>query len=372
MNKKPAHSAVSAPKRRHITTTRRVVQIICLILLVYGGYLFKGHIEEGSGSLAAPQGKDVFPALKAPQGSLSTTQYAKGTILWPSGATPVLENYPPTLICRFNPQGGMFKACIVHMFSENFTWRTDIKYLLPHISLFVLLCFLVGRAWCGWACPIGTVGDFLTWLRRKMNIPARRFSPVFRRNLNYSSYGVLGAALGISAWIGLPAFARFQCYWFLPYCQICPARMICPLFGLITPNWRDFSNAVSTTFTLLAWVVLGLFVAAFYWGRRVWCQFCPIGLMNSWFNRGAALELTKQAQKCNKCGACADACPMELSAMYEQERDGVYNQSGCIMCLRCVEVCPRDHCLACGFMGQKIVESHLPGARMAGMKGVSR
>ncbi|MDQ7821285.1 MAG: 4Fe-4S binding protein [Candidatus Eremiobacteraeota bacterium] len=340
--------------RCRISMIRRIVQVLSLILLVYGGYLFKESIE--GPSLASGQGQ-FFPSLKAPQGAISTTQFQQGSILWPSGATPVLENYPPGLICRFNPKGGMFKACFLHFISENLTWRTAVKFMLPHITLFMLLCFLLGRAWCGWTCPIGTVGDFLTWLRRKMNIPMRRFSVPFRHGLVFSSYGLLALTTAISAFIGIPKYARFQCNLFLPYCQVCPARIICPLFGLIRPSWKDFTSLTTTIFTLLAWVVLGLFVAAFYWGRRVWCHLCPVGLINSWFNRGSAMELVKDPLKCNKCGSCADACPMGLTAMYEEERNVIYNQGGCIMCLRCVEICPRKGCLSARFLGRKITES---------------
>lgn len=350
-------------KFEKITLTRRVSQILFLIAIIYGGYLFKADYDllkntvPGSDSLNSVPGGSLFPALKAPKGSYSTTLTQQGSILWPSGDTPVIENYPPSLICRFNPRGGMFKACIVHLFSENLTWRTAIKYILPHISLFILLCFLFGRMWCGWVCPIGSVGDFLSFLRRKMNIPIKRFPKSFRKSLRKTSYGLLGGAFSISAFIGMPNFSRYQCYWFLPYCQICPARLICPLFGLIKPNWKDFTTSVSSGFTILAWLVLGIFVAAFYWGRRVWCHLCPVGLMNSWFNKGCAVELKKIAVKCNKCASCADACPMGLTKMYEANENIIYNEKGCIMCLRCVEVCPREKCLSMCYLGKTIIES---------------
>lgn len=332
---------------------RRLVQVLSLALIVYGAYLFKRGTEAEN----ADTGAVFLPELRAPSGAISTAKFQRGNILWPSGATPVVELFPPGLICRFNPEGGLFKACIVHFVSENLTWRTSVRYLLPHISLFVLLCFLFGRMWCGWVCPIGTIGDFLTWLRRKMNIPPRRFPAVFRKGLRASSYGILGASYAVSTLIGFPNLARFQCYWFLPYCQICPARLLCPMFGLIQPSWKDFSTGITSVFTILAWLTLALFVAAFYWGRRVWCHLCPVGLMNSWFNKGSAVELCKKAGKCNKCASCTDACPMGLSKMYSAEKDLIYNQKGCIMCFRCVEVCPQKDCLSIRFFGAKIIGS---------------
>ena len=143
----------------------------------------------------------------------------------------------------------------------------------------------------------------------------------------------------------------------LPYCQICPARLICPLFGLIKPNWKDFENAITSTFTILAWIFLGIFLAAFYFGRRIWCHLCPVGLINSLFNKGAGIELKKKAVKCNKCGLCTETCPMGLTEMYYKNTDGVYNQPGCIMCFRCIEICPKDECLSVNLFGKKIIES---------------
>ncbi|MCX7916832.1 MAG: 4Fe-4S binding protein [bacterium] len=336
--------------KNKISFIRRFFQIISLILIVYGGYIFKIRVE-------AKTGKPLFPTLKPPEGAVSTTQFEKGKILWPSGTNPVLENYPPSLVCRFNPRGGLFKACIFHFISENLTWQTHIKYLLPHLTLFIFLCFLFGRIWCGWVCPIGTVGDFITFIRKKMNISAKRFPIGFRNGLRITSYGIMVIAFFISTLIGMPNFKRFQCYWFLPYCQICPARLICPLFGLIKPGWKDFENAITSMFTILAWIVLAIFLAAFYLGRRVWCHLCPVGLINSWFNKGAGIELKKKAVKCNKCGLCTETCPMGLTEMYDKNTDGIYNQPGCIMCLRCIEICPKDGCLSLSFFGKKITES---------------
>lgn len=336
--------------KNKITFIRRISQIIFFILIIYGAFIFKTEDSDKTK-------KNFMPKLKAPPGSISTTQFKKGQILWPSGDVPVLENYPPTLICRFNPKGGLFKACILHFFSENFTWRTPIKYLLPHITLFMVLCFIFGRMWCGWVCPIGATGDLLTFLRRKMNKPLKRFKKSARKSLRYSSYGLLSLSIAISTIIGLPAYSRFQCYWFLPYCQVCPARLLCPLFGFINPTWKDFTSRVSACFTIIAWIFLGLFIAAFYWGRRVWCHLCPVGLMNSWFNKGCAIELNKTASKCNKCGSCADSCPMGLTKMYRESENVKYNEKGCIMCFKCIDVCPRNGCLSVSILGKKITES---------------
>jgi ferredoxin len=340
-------------KRPSITFYRRLSQGVFFLLLVYGGMLFKGEVVSR-----------YLPRLSAPQGLPSTTRFQQGQILWAADNPPVFDAYPPAAVCRFTPQGGLFKACIVHMLSENLTWRTAFRYLLPHLLLFTLLAFLVGRWWCGWACPLGTVGDVLTWLRRRLGMSYVATSATLRQALRTTSYGVLASTLGISWLIGTPALAPYQCALFLPYCQTCPGRLLCPLFGGTIPGWRDFSSKIAGLFTVTSWVVLGLFAAAFFVGRRLWCHVCPIGLVTSWFNRGSGLTVRKtDASACNRCSSCADACPMglthvreELVRLSEKEKK-VLNDPKCILCLRCVEQCPRDGCLEVRFFGAPVARS---------------
>ncbi len=322
------------------------MQIIAFVLVIYGGFFFR-----------APLGKDILPPLEAPEGSYSITELPENAIAWAPGDEPAFDFYPPGAACRFNPGGGLFKACIVHMLSENLTWQTPIRYLSIYILVFVVFAFLFGRAWCGWVCPLGTMGDVLNGLRRRLHVDRVSFSPAFRGGLRIGAYSILVPTLAISWLIGTPRYAEFQCYWFLPYCQICPARILCPFFGLRSSTLADFTNGVTSFFTVTSWIVLGLFAAAFLLGRRIWCHLCPIGLVNSWFNRGSVTELRKDTLKCNQCGACADSCPMGLDNVAREKENVVLNQPGCVMCMRCVESCPRDDCLRLTFFGKTILRS---------------
>ena len=335
-----------------ITFWRRIAQAFFFVLFVYGAVIFKTELDFGP----------VLPKINPPEGMPSTTRFDRNTILWASDDPPVIDAYPPAATCRFNPKGGLVKACIVHMVSENLTWRTKIAYILPAFIVFIISAFLLGRWWCGWVCPLGTVGDALTFARRKLKFHYIEFSHSSKKLLRGTGNSLLWGGWGISYLIGFKALENVRCYLFLPYCQICPGRLICPVFGLQMPSWRDFSSTFAGVFTVIAWLMLALFLAAFVVGRRVWCRVCPIGHVISWFNRGALLELRKDPQQCNRCGACADACPMANTHVRDEKKERM-NHPDCIFCLRCVEQCPNEKCLSVGFSGVTLASSSLKPRR---------
>ncbi len=334
--------------RLRITLLRRPTQLVFFVLIIYGALIFKQEQHTGS----------VLPAIEPPEGMPSTSRFEKGTILWASDDPPVIDTYPPSATCRFNPKGGLFKACIVHMVSENLTWRTNIAYILPGVLVFIIASFLVGRWWCGWACPLGTIGDLLTYARKMLSLHYIELTIRTRRVLKGTSHFLLWGGWGTSWLIGFESLKKFRCHLFLPYCQVCPARLLCPLFGLTAPSWRDFSNVFTSTFTILAWATLAIFLAAFVVGRRLWCRICPIGLVTSWFNRGSPLQLKKDPGQCNRCGSCADSCPMANTHVRDEKKEDL-NHPDCIFCLRCVEQCPRDRCLSLKFFGKRLLHSSL-------------
>ena len=112
-----------------ITLVRRITQVAAFLLILYGAFIWSQPIET------------PFPRIKPSPDQPRTTKFAKGRILWVSGRESVFDIYLPTLACRFVAKGGLFKSCDLHCFSENITWLTSIKIMLPHIALFVALSF---------------------------------------------------------------------------------------------------------------------------------------------------------------------------------------------------------------------------------------
>ncbi len=106
---------------KRITLTRRIVQTACFAFLLYGVFLYDKPVRT--------------PFLEIESGTPRTAIYPRDRALWVSGESTVLEFYPPMLVCRFVAKGGIFKACSLHMFSENLTWQSSLPEVLSSVVL---------------------------------------------------------------------------------------------------------------------------------------------------------------------------------------------------------------------------------------------
>jgi len=329
---------------KRITLARRIVQTACFALLLYGAFFYDKPLRT--------------PLPEIESGTPRTAIYSRDRALWVSGKSTVLELYPPTLVCRFVAKGGIFKACSLHMFSENLTWQSSLREVLPHLFLFLLLSFMFARYWCGWICPLGAITDFLNGTRKVLRIPGwevGRKTDVFFRGM---SQFLLWATLLISALIALPLFGLkgVNDSLFLPYCQVCPARIIYPTLGGVTPCLADTTDATTIFLTVLSLAFLLFFMAGFF-VPRLWCRVCAIGAMVSYFNRGGAASLKKDASKCTFCGTCRRCCPMDIDLGYRERERLDVTDPACIYCLRCVEECPEKDCLEAKLLGITVAKS---------------
>lgn len=119
-------------------------------------------------------------------------------------------------------------------------------------------------------------------------------------------------------------------------------------------------NEFFVTVTALFFVAL-TFIGSFFL-RRVWCRFCPTGASLAVVNRfkglrwAPLLHLDKDEEKCTKCGICKRVCPVQVTEVYEQ-KSGKINTSMCMLCTRCVEMCPYEDCLKVKIGGITIFKS---------------
>ena len=176
---------------------------------------------------------------------------------------------------------------------------------------------LLGRAFCGWACPFGTLHDMLS--------PTNRRKEVRTQNCWYVKYAVLFLTL-VLAWFTLHTI----------FCQYCPSGS---LFGAIPYRLREYFlfNRLSEfgqpfyihMFTLALTIVLALLIS------RFWCRYlCPMGAIAGAFNKVSIVNIRLDEKRCKKCNACLGACGMGITKL-----EDIGSSTDCTLCGQCVEAC---------------------------------
>jgi cytochrome c oxidase accessory protein FixG len=188
-----------------------------------------------------------------------------------------------------------------------------LLFCIALVLVFLLTTMVLGRAWCGWACPQTTLSDLAEWAARQLGlrITPRGLAGSLWRKLVLQFFFLLLALL-----VG----ANLVWYFITPYEFL--ARM---LAGTLGPA------ATTTLIVTAATVYLDLALV-----RRLMCrEFCPYGRFQTVLVDPGTLTLRfhpDHAVRCIQCGACVRACPMGIDI-----RRGF--QIECINCGRCLDAC---------------------------------
>jgi polyferredoxin len=264
---------------------------------------------------------------------------------------------------RFVIQAVAF-AALFYVFSYTFPFL----YLL--IFIFALTPFL-GRFYCGWLCPLGLVMDLEILLRKALKKRHRILPDKLNIALHKSRYAILFffLLLPIVLWLLQPPesinlallMAQLLAGPFRPYTVLIDPTtpLVVPWTGELVINQVNFSFpyvqniiefAGQNIGQILAIAFVGATLVGGFFVRRVWCRFCPTGASLAVVNRfkgfkwAPLLHIDKDEEKCTKCGVCKRVCSVGVNEVYEQ-KSGKIQTSQCMLCARCVEMCPYEDTL---------------------------
>jgi polyferredoxin len=248
------------------------------------------------------------------------------------------------------------------------------------LGVIVVITIVLGRFFCGWICPFGLYMDFIALLRKFSKIRHWNLSEKVNKDLQNLRYVIVTAILTLPFFFG-PLDSEVWRSFMLFEGQFSPLvvfflgplePLIIPWPGLVGFNGYSVSYpyireiiAYSSgplftslnVFLLIAFTVVSSFMV-----RRFWCRFCPTGVSTAILNRFGpfkwvpVLHLNKVEEKCTKCGICKRVCPVQVTEVYE-ENGGDVTTSMCMLCTRCVEMCPYEDCLKVNAGGKTVFKS---------------
>jgi ferredoxin-type protein NapH len=271
-----------------------------------------------------------------------------------------LSNDLPTFACAFNSEGRggvCFLMPLQHLmatrWSSLFSWAG--LGVLTALLTFALWFIVLNKAWCGYACPLGTLQDWITSLRKRLGIRYARYSQSQFRSLSTIKYVLLALTILLPLGIGGGLLPHSMG---TPFCDICPGRMIIPLFSGDTSQLTiDFSSKTAMIMTSLGMLITGLFFAGAFVRKRFFCFFCPMSALHYLFSKPALLNLKKDGAKCTRCGDCYRVCDMQIREIADDVENPRIMQDDCILCFKCIAACPEDGALKATFVGLPIFES---------------
>jgi polyferredoxin len=268
---------------------------------------------------------------------------------------------PVRLFFEWDPLVAVANAIAGHALYRGLLWSLVI--LLPTIFL--------GRFFCGWICPMGTLQHFVGNMPSEAKRGNQRIEANRYKRWQTIKYVVLIAGLVAAA------FGSMAIGWLDPFSLLVRSigLSILPAFNFVVraalaPLEHSHVAAIKATgegiHAVLAvflldfrqahfaqGLVLGiLFIVILFASLRVtrlWCRsICPLGALLGAVSRWSVLGLHKGPESCNNCNRCLLHC----QGGDDPIGGAPWRKSECLMCMNCVGSCP-EHALTFRFFRPK-------------------
>ena len=248
----------------------------------------------------------------------------------------------PILSCPWNTEQMTESSCY-YLSHLNELFELPIKSILLFVGSTLLCIILLGRAICGFLCPMGLIQDIMDKIRRKTKTDG-----ISANEKLYSALTPIKWAMVI-VFIGL-------CFVGGNFCNFCPAVAVSPILA-----------GMSTSLYVSGFIMIFVLIGGFF-KRRLFCNICPVGYIVGLFHKVSLFRIKKDCTACTECGACYEACPMGIRQIYTERGKADVTDANCIMCGECIKCCPEDKALTLTCAGVKLYAS----SRKDIMSGYSR
>ncbi|MBU1910611.1 MAG: 4Fe-4S binding protein, partial [Verrucomicrobia bacterium] len=227
---------------------------------------------------------------------------------------------------------------------------------LEWAMLTIVLTVILGRFFCGWVCPFGTLHQAIGWLGLRRASPAEQcmrhaFRPAQRMKYYLLTFLLAAAAVGLLTraagflmkisprWQAVQGMAAgsLQAGWLDPLAFM--HRAVNLVLLPLADRWTQ-ALWIGPRFHQGAALIGGLFLAALLinlWIPRFYCRYlCPLGALYGVLGRFALWRIGKKQDACSNCLLCEADCEGACQPA------GRIRAHECVLCMNCLHSCPDD------------------------------
>lgn len=266
-------------------------------------------------------------------------------------ATEIRLPYPVGLFLEIDPLTSIGNALATHSLYHRLFWSL----------LIIVPTFFLGRFFCGWICPLGSLHHFFSQVKSESKRGLKRIDTNRYKKWQTLKYYILIAVL-------LAAVFGSQIVGVLDPISLTVRSLSLSILPALNYGGNAFCEALQHSnvgilqFTgeilqlILKYTVLSFkqphFRQAFFIGSlfivilvlnlritRFWCRaLCPLGALLGVLSRWSILGLEKRAGVCEECKSCLLHC----QGGDDPIPGAKWRKAECHLCLNCVGACPQS------------------------------
>ncbi|WP_457570080.1 4Fe-4S binding protein [Desulfurobacterium sp.] len=197
----------------------------------------------------------------------------------------------------------------------------------------IVTTFIFGKGFCSFICPVGTLQDYITFVRNKLSF-FKKIDNVGEKIKSWKFYNFIDYPLRSIKFVLLA--------WILYIIFQIPAQMMAMMNQNINAAadielfkfWIELFKGDKPVVALILVTIVVFSVII----PRFWCKYlCPLGAFYGIFNLFSFTHLRRCSEKCNDCKLCSK-CIIGLKPYKSIE----FNNTECTMCLDCRSACNKD------------------------------